>query len=84
MEARGLWDVESLALPIAVKESLALLRALESLAGRVRNARIDAFVDNKVLLASWESQLSRYPQPRRLATSQICFWSAFSGLDGDS
>lgn len=84
MEARGLWDVESRALPIAVKESLALLRALESLAGRVRKARIDAFVDNKVLLASWESQLSRYPQPRCLATSQICFWSAFSGLDGDS
>ena len=58
-EAHGLWDVESRALPIAVKESLALLRALESLAGRVRNARIDAFVDNKVLLASWENQLSR-------------------------
>ena len=58
-EARGLWDVESRALPIAVKESLALLRALESLAGRVHNARIDAFVDKKVLLASWESKLSR-------------------------
>ena len=52
--------MESRALPIAVKESLALLRALESLAGRVRNVRIDAFVDSKVLLASWEeNQLSR-------------------------
>ena len=58
-EARGLWDVEFRALPIAVKESLALLRALESLAGKAHNARIDAFVDNKVLLASWENQLSR-------------------------
>ena len=77
MEAHGLWDVEYRTLPTAVKESLALLRALESLAGRVRNARIDAFVDNKVLWASWESQLSRYPQPRRLATSQICFWVRF-------
>ena len=58
-EACGLWDVESCALPIAVKESFALLRTLESLASRVHNARIDAFVDNKVLLASWENQLSR-------------------------
>ena len=58
-EACGLRDVESRALPIAVKEPLALLRALESLAGRIHNARIDAFVDNKVLLASWKNQLSR-------------------------
>lgn len=54
-KTRGRWDVESCALPIAVKESLALLRALESLAGRVH----DAFVDNKVLLTSLENQLSR-------------------------
>ena len=28
-------------------------------AGRVQNARIDGFIDNKVLLSSWEDQLSR-------------------------
>ena len=58
-EACGLWNVESCTLPIAFMESLALLRDLESLAGRAHNARIDAFVDNKVLLASWENQFSR-------------------------
>lgn len=55
---RGLRDVESVALPIAVRESLVLLHA-RCLAGRVQNARIDAFIDNKVLLSSWENQLSR-------------------------
>ena len=45
--------------PIAVKESLALLRTLESLADNLQNSRIDAFVDNKVLLSSWENQMSR-------------------------
>ncbi|KAK3706546.1 hypothetical protein QZH41_013035 [Actinostola sp. cb2023] len=47
--------------PIAVKEALALLRTLESLSGDTSNARIDAFVDNKVLLDSWIKQTSRSP-----------------------
>ncbi|KAK3749146.1 hypothetical protein QZH41_009832, partial [Actinostola sp. cb2023] len=43
------------------QEALALLRTLESLSGDTSNARIDAFVDNKVLLDSWIKQTSRSP-----------------------
>ncbi|KAK3737963.1 hypothetical protein QZH41_000765 [Actinostola sp. cb2023] len=60
-ESRGYWDEETRAQPIAVKEALALLRTLESLSGDTSNARIDAFVDNKVLLDSWIQQTSRSP-----------------------
>ena len=47
--------------PIVVKESLALLRALENLPHTHSNTRLDAFVDNKVLLASWDKQVSKSP-----------------------
>ena len=59
MESRGLWDVATRCLPIAVKEVQALFNTLESLLSNTRNARIDVFVDNKALLHSWERQVSK-------------------------
>lgn len=58
---RGLWDDYSRALPIATKETQALLNKVEGLLSSTRNAHVDAFVDNKVLLACWEKQVSRSP-----------------------
>lgn len=58
---RGLWDDYSRALPIATKETQALLNKVEALLSSTRNAHVDAFVDNKVLLACWEKQVSRSP-----------------------
>ena len=58
---RGLWDDYSRALPIAAKETQALLNTVEGLLSSTQNARVDAFVDNKVLLACWEKQVSRSP-----------------------
>ena len=56
---RGLWDDYSRALPIAAKETQALLNTVEGLLSSTQNASVDAFVDNKVLLACWEKQVSR-------------------------
>lgn len=61
IESRGLWDEATSCLPIAVKEAQALLNALESLLSNTHNVRIDTFVmiNNKVLLHSWERQVSK-------------------------
>ena len=59
LETRGYWDTTERKLPIVVKESLALLRTLENLLHTHSNTRIDAFVDNKALLASWDNQVSK-------------------------
>ena len=48
---RGLWDDYFRALPIASKETQALLNTVEGLLSSTQNARVDAFVDNKVLLS---------------------------------
>ena len=59
LESRGLWDEATRCLPIAVKQAKALFNTLESLLSSTHNARIDAFVDNKSLLYSWERQVSK-------------------------
>ena len=44
---------------IAAKEARALLNAVQSLLGQTFNARVDVFVDCKVLLDSCEKQISK-------------------------
>lgn len=57
-EMRGYWDVSERHLPISTKESLALLRVLENLPVECSNARLDVLSDSKVLIGSWERQVS--------------------------
>lgn len=40
---------------------MALLYTLQNLASSLHNARLDVFVDSKVLVASWERQVSKSP-----------------------
>ena len=61
IETRDCWDTTERKLLIVVKESLALLRTLENLLHTHSNTRIDAFVDNKALLACWGKQVSKSP-----------------------
>ena len=61
LETRGYWDTTERKLPIFVKEALALLRTLENILHTHSNTRIDAFVDNKAVLASWDKQVSKSP-----------------------
>lgn len=58
---RGYWDESSRDLPIAIREAKALLFTLESLNHAIVNSRLDCFVDNKVVVSSWENQVSRTP-----------------------
>jgi hypothetical protein len=60
-ETRGYWGEESRSLPIAVKEAKALLVTLTSLLTETYNVRLDAFVDNKAVVDSWNRQISRSP-----------------------
>ncbi len=60
-EARGYWDATTHGYPIAAKETQALFNAVENLLGQTFNARVDVFVDNKVLLDCWEKQISKSP-----------------------
>lgn len=48
-------------LPITAKETLALLLALQDLAADLHDARVDVFVDSKVLVESREMQVSKSP-----------------------
>lgn len=41
--------------PIHLKETDALIKALTSLKGKIENHRIDAYVDNKALIDSWNN-----------------------------
>ena len=61
VEARAYWDETSRGYHIAAKETRALLNAVQCLLAQSFNARVDVFVDNKVLLDSWEKQISKSP-----------------------
>lgn len=53
---RDYWDDEEKALPIAIREALALYRTLLSFSNKVENCYVDAYVDNKNLLHFWNNQ----------------------------
>ena len=59
---RGYWDEADRGRPIVVKEIQALRLTLENLLHRSENTRVDVFVDNKALVSSWESKVSRSPE----------------------
>ena len=55
----GYWDEADRGRPIIIKEIQALRLTLENLLHRSENTRVDVFVDNKALVSSWESQVSK-------------------------
>lgn len=61
IQVRGCWDVDERQLSISSKETLALLRVLESFPAECSNTRLDVYADSQVLIASWEKQVSRCP-----------------------
>ena len=59
---RGYWDEADRGRPIIVNEIQALRLTLENLLHRSENTRVDVSVDNKALVSSWESQVSKSPK----------------------
>ena len=55
------WDEADQGRSIIVKEIQALRLMIENL-HRSENTRVDVFVDNKALVSSWESQVSKSPE----------------------
>ncbi len=53
------WTPEEQSWDISIKEAVALERVLLAVQGRVVNARVDAFVDNMVVVQAWTSQGGR-------------------------
>ncbi|XP_068756624.1 uncharacterized protein [Montipora capricornis] len=56
---RDHWDASTIQADIATKETLALNNVLESFAETIKNSWVDTFVDNMVLIRSWNRQGSR-------------------------
>jgi len=61
LQTRGYWDANERKFPIATKETLALVRTLENLVNNCRDTRVDVQVDNRVLVSSWDKQVSKCP-----------------------
>ena len=55
------WDEADQGRSIIVKEIQALRLMIENLHCS-ENTRVDVFVDNKALVSSWESQVSKSPE----------------------
>lgn len=53
---RDYWNDQERLLNISTKETLALVNALKALPSEIRDCRMDALVDSKVLIDSWEGQ----------------------------
>jgi len=66
------WDEYQKSLNISTKEMLALVNTIKAAPGDVRDCRVDAFVDSRVLIGAWEGQGSRSPELTR-ATMDLFF-----------
>ncbi|KAK3752993.1 hypothetical protein QZH41_016307, partial [Actinostola sp. cb2023] len=66
------WDEYEKSLNISTKEMLALVNTIKAAPGDVRDCRVDAFVDSRVLIGAWEGQGSRSPELTR-ATMDLFF-----------
>lgn len=70
---RGYWDEADRGRPIIVKEIQALRLTLKNLLHRFENTRVEVFVDNKALVSSWESQVSKSPEVSDIMKSVFRF-----------
>lgn len=70
---RDYWNDQERFLNILTKETLALVNALKALPSEIRDCRVDAFVDSKVLIDSWEGQGSRRSPELTSVTKELFF-----------
>lgn len=66
------WSEQQRQLNISTKEMLALVNTVKALPACIKDCRLDAFVDSKVLIGAWEGQGSRSAQLTK-ATKEL-FW----------
>ena len=67
------WDDRQKKLNISTKEMLALVNAFTAAPTNIRNCRVDAFVDSRVLIGAWEGEGSKKSQELTRATKDLFF-----------
>jgi hypothetical protein len=65
LEMGDFWDAKD-ERPIHVKEADALVRTLQAIQDKMRNRRVDAYVDNMAVVSVWERQGRRDPVLNRV------------------
>ena len=70
---RDFWNDEERLLNISTKETLALVNALKALLSDIRDCRVDALVDSKVLINTWEGQGSKRSPELTSVTKELFF-----------
>ena len=67
------WNDQERLLNISTKETLALVHALKALPSDIRDCRVDALVDIKVLIDTWEGQGSKKSPELASVTKKLFF-----------
>ena len=70
---RDFWNDQERLLNISTKETLALVNALKALPSDIRDCRVDALVDSKVLIDTWEVQGSKKSRKLTSVTKKLFF-----------
>ena len=70
---RDFWNDQERLLNISTKETLALVNALKALLSDIRDCRVDALVDSKVLIDTWEGQGSKKSPELTSVTKKLLF-----------
>ena len=70
---RDFWNDQERLLNISTKETLPLVNALKALPSGIRDCRVDALVDSKVLIDTWEGQGSKQSPELTSVTKKLFF-----------
>ena len=66
------WSGEELSWDITTKEAMAIHNSLLSCRDKVRNARVDALVDNQAVVHSWNNQGGRSSSLNIVMKTALC------------
>ena len=70
---RDYWNTDQRGLFISSKEMLALVHAIKAIPQEIRNGRLDAYVDSRVMIGAWNAQGSRKSPQLTRVTKQLFF-----------
>ena len=74
----GYWTPQERQLDISTREALALEKVISSFSNSLRNARVDAHVDNQAVVNAWKNQSGRSPTLLRAIKSLFFTVTSFN------
>ena len=75
------WNENEKEFFISTKEMLALVNSIKALPEEVRNCRVDAYVDSKVLIGAWQGQGSKSSPQLTKVTKELFFALSAVNID---